>query len=151
MWNNVDEFAQWYKDNNHPFKPQAKDPIYITDHSHSTIIFRQDRFQVELTYCRPNWTTTDFSSPGIDQRILFLNGDLSGKKNGQLVFDTASVADKKNSDGTSILYNRIFKPSSQDIDVFEVGNKGACFMLLQYWEPGIPMTSIARQKKISHN
>jgi hypothetical protein len=151
MWKDVDEFAQWYKDNNHPFKPQALDGIYVTENVYGTCIFRRDRFQVELCYMKPNWSTVNLTSPGIDQRILFLHGSIKGIKDGKVVFDTDMFSGQTTETGASILYNRIFKAGALGIDTLEVGPQGASLMLIQHWEEGIPMTSVSRQKNLALN
>jgi hypothetical protein len=151
MWNNIDEFAEWYKSNRHPFKPQARDPLYITEHSISTIIFRKDRYQVELYYMKPNTTIPQVPAPGIEQQIIFLNGTISGSKDGTLVFDSTPVAEQTNEDGSNILYNKIFKLDDANLDIVEIGHKGACLMSIQKWDDGIEMTSLSRQRGLALN
>lgn len=151
MWNNIDEFAEWYKNNKHPFKPQARDPLYTTDHSISTIIFRKDRYQVELYYMKPNSTIPQVPAPGIEHQILFLNGTISGQKDGEVIFDSTPFADQSNNDGSNVLYNRIFKLDNASLDVVTIGHKGACLMSIQRWDEGIEMTSLSRQRGLALN
>ena len=90
MWNSVEEFAEWYVENNHPFKPPTTDPIYVTKMSYSTVIFRKDRFQIELFHIAPNSSTTTLVAPGIDQCIIFLNGQITTYKDNQVVLDSTN-------------------------------------------------------------
>ena len=149
MWNNLDEFAEWYKNNRHPFKPQARDPLYTTNHSISTVIFRKDQYQVELYYMKPNSTIPQVPAPGVENQVLFLSGTISGHKDGQVVFDSALFADQINSDGSNILYNTLFKLDNSNLDVVTTGNKGACLMSIQKWDEGVPMTSMSVQKGLA--
>lgn len=151
MWNNIDEFTEWYKSNNHPFKPQARDPLYITDHSISTIIFRKDRYQVEMYYMKPNTSIPQVPAPGIEQQVIFLNGTISGIKDGQVIFDSTPFAEQTNPDGSNVLYNKIFKLDNSNLDVVEIGHKGACLMSIQKWDDGIEMTSMSRQRGLALN
>ena len=146
MWNTVEEFAEWYKDNNHPFKPPTTDPIYVTSMSYSTVIFRKDRFQVELFHIAPNSSTTTLEAPGIDQCIIFLNGQITAYKNDQVVHDSTAFYETANENGTSILFNQIFKLGGGSIDRVDYGPKGASLMSIQKWDDGIEMTSMSKQK-----
>jgi hypothetical protein len=46
MWNTIEEFAQWYKDNGFPIRPPFEDPVYVTDISYSYVLFREGRSNV---------------------------------------------------------------------------------------------------------
>jgi len=146
MWKDVDEFAIWYKENNHPFRPPTTDPIYRTEISYSTVIYRNGRFQVELFYLRPGCSTTTLESPGIDQCIIFLNGQITAYKDGKIIHDSTAIYETANEDGTSILFNQIFKLGNESIDHVDYGPKGASIMSIQHWDDGIEMTSMSKQK-----
>lgn len=146
MWNTVEEFANWYVENNHPFKPPTTDPIYKTNASYSAVIFRQDRFQVELYHIAPNSSITTLVAPGIEQCIIFLNGQIKTFKGDQVVLDSTEIYEQSNENGTSILFNKIFTLGNGDIDRVEYGPKGASVMVVQKWDEGIEMTSMSKQK-----
>lgn len=146
MWNTVEEFANWYVENNHPFKPPTTDPIYITKMSYSAVIFRKDRFQVELFHISPNSSTTTLIAPGVEQCIIFLNGQIKTFKDDQVVLDSTQIYEQTNENGTSVLFNKIFTLGNGNIDRVEYGPKGASLMVVQKWDEGIEMTSMSKQK-----
>lgn len=146
MWNTVEEFANWYVENNHPFKPPTTDPIYKTNSSYSAVIFRQGRFQVELYHIAPNSSITTLVAPGIEQCIIFLNGQIKTFKGDQVVLDSTQIYEQTNENGTSVLFNKIFTLGNGDIDRVEYGPKGASLMVVQKWDEGIEMTSMSKQK-----
>jgi hypothetical protein len=145
MWNTLDEFAEWYKANNHPFKPPTTDPIYKTAFNLSAVIFREGRYQVELYLMKPDWISTDTTAPGLENRILFLSGTIKTEVDGKIVSDTdtfGSIADN----GLHPLYNTVFKGDAKGTSNIHFGHKGACLLLLQKWDEGIPMTSMSVQR-----
>lgn len=146
MWNTVNEFAKWYKDNNHPFKPPTTDPIYRTKNSYSAVVFRKDRFQVELFYISPNSSITTLDAPGIEQCILFLNGQVTCYKDDNIILDSTHIHEQKNKNGTSVLFNKIFSLGDGTINRIDYGPKGASLMSIQKWDEGITMTSMSNQK-----
>lgn len=145
MWNNLDEFAEWYKLNNHPFLPPTTDPIYKTDTSLSAVIYRQGRYQAELYFIKPDWTTTNLTAPGVEYQTLFLSGTISVQNNGETLYDTSSVEQTTTETSLHPLHNMIFKGTGQ-VDTVNYGSKGACVIVLQKWDEGIPMTSMSKQK-----
>jgi hypothetical protein len=146
MWNNLDEFAEWYKSNNHPFKPPTTDPIYKTAFNQSSVIFREGRYQVELYFMKPNWVSTDTTAPGLENRIMFLNGTIKTDVGGEIVSDTESFEDMPSENGLHPLYNTVFKGDTKGTSNIHFGAKGACLLLLQKWDDGIPMTSMSVQR-----
>jgi hypothetical protein len=114
--------------------------------SYSTVIFRKDRFQVEMFHIAPNSSTTTLEAPGIDQCIIFLNGQITAYKNNQVVHDSTAFYETANENGTSILFNQIFKLGGGSIDRVDYGPKGASLMSIQKWDDGIEMTSMSKQK-----
>jgi hypothetical protein len=150
MWSNLNEFAEWYKTNNHPFKPPTTDPIYKTDHSLSAVIYREGRYQVELYYIKPNWITTELTVPGIEYSTLFLSGTISVQSNGQTIYNTDSLG-QPNESGLHPLYGMVFSNVVGQADSVEYGPKGACVMVLQKWDEGILMTSMSKQKELIIN
>jgi len=146
MWSNVKEFAEWYVQNNHPFRPPTTDPVYKTNMSYSVIIFRKDCYQVELFHIAPNSSTTTLNAPGIEQCVIFLNGQITCYKNNDIVLDSTEIYEQKNENGTSILFNQIFNLGDGNIDKVSYGPKGASLMSVQKWDEGIEMTSMSKQK-----
>lgn len=141
MWNNLDEFTKWYIDNNYPFRPPADEPVFVTDYSHSMIAFREGNYQVELYLMSPNWETPSHSHPGVEHKIIFINGTISGTRNGELVNDSSPWHDKTKDDGTCVIsgYYTDFDPT--DWHTVKIGEKGGVVMVTQKWEEGLKMTS----------
>lgn len=146
MWNNLDEFVDWYKANNHPFKPPTTDPIYKTAFNQSSVIFREGRYQAELYFMKPNWVSTDATAPGLENRIIFLNGDIKIEVNGEIISDTAVFENETTKKGLHPLYNTVFKPGAKGSSNIHYGPRGACLIILQKWDEGIPMTSMSIQR-----
>jgi hypothetical protein len=143
MWNDLEDFSKWYVENQHPFKPPAYEPVYDTGYSLRYVIFREDRFQVEMCIAKPNSVFTNYvPKSGVDHCTLFLSGTFIGYKYDDIVLDTSSLG--TNIDGTSIFLNQIFKGSQFDLDKLATGDQGAAFMSLQHWEDNITMTSLAK-------
>lgn len=148
MWNTLDDFTAWYIENNHPLKPPADEIIYDTGFGLNSIIFRQAQFQVELVLVKPLQSFTDIQPKnGVDQRVIFLNGTLAGFRNGTALYDSSMVKDK-NQDGTSVLFNRVFKPGEEKIDDLRSGISGAAFLSVQKWDDNLVPTSLAKYKNI---
>jgi hypothetical protein len=141
MWNNIEEFTEWYLANGCPMKPPATDPIYETDHSLSCIVFREGRYQVELYMLAPNWATPNHGHPGIEYRIVILNGTIGGTKNNEYVNDSSEWADRANPDGTNVLFGMSFDFESEDYHQVSVGPKGGLIAITQKWDEGLAMSS----------
>jgi hypothetical protein len=141
MWKNVDEFTQWYKDNGYPIRPPAEDPVYITDNTLSVIVFREDRFQVELYMLAPNWETPSHAHPGIEHRIIYLSGTISGSRNGVYINDSNSWAREVNKDGCSIIMGHHTDFVGDDFHTVKSGTLGGMVAITQHWEDGLKMSS----------
>jgi hypothetical protein len=60
-WNNLEEFAHWFKSNGFPIRVPADMQVYVTEHSYSCVVFRQDIYQAELYMIAPNSIGTPHS------------------------------------------------------------------------------------------
>lgn len=141
MWSDIDEFTTWYIENGYPLKPPKTDPIYETDHSLSAIVFREGRYQVELYMLAPNWATPNHGHPGIEYKIILLNGTIGGTKNLEYVNDSAPWADVANPDGTNVLFGHAIDFSGDDYHQVDVGPKGGLIAITQKWDEGLEMSS----------
>lgn len=144
MWKNLDDFSKWYIENNHPLKPPAYEPIYDTGYSLRYVVFRENRYQAEICIVKPNSVFNDVNKNKleVDNCTVFLSGEFIGYKNNDIVFNTQNLG--RNTDGTSIFLNRIFKQSQFDLDKLITTDQGAAFISLQYWTTGIKMNSLAK-------
>jgi hypothetical protein len=141
MWNNIDEFTKWYQDNGYPIRPPAEDPVYVTDHSLSVIVFREGRFQVELYMLSPNWSTPNHGHPGIDHKIIYLSGTIGGSRNGEFINDSAEWAKMAREDGCSVIMGHLTEYVGDDFHTVDVGPMGGMIAITQHWEEGIKMSS----------
>ncbi len=150
MWKDVDEFTAWYIENKYPFRPPAVDPVYKTkNNTLNMITFRENCYQVELILAQPN---TEFEESvekeGVEQRLIFLNGSITGYLGDKTVYDSSPYINMSNEDGTSILFNMIFKPGAEQLDKVVIGSHGASFFSVQCWDSNLEMNSLAKYKGI---
>jgi hypothetical protein len=141
MWSSLAEFTQWYKDAGYPMRPPTEDPIYITDHSYSAIVYREGRYQVELYMLGPNWSTPTHSHPGIDHEIIFLNGTVYGYRDGEKLQDAMAYTDVANPDGTNVAFGQSHTFDGDGTHIVGTGPKGGLIAITQYWPEGIKMSS----------
>lgn len=78
-WPTLNDFTQWYKDNNYPIRMPHDAYVYPTDVSYSVCVFRQDVYQAEMYLARPYFMSTRHSHP-FEQQIIFVGGDLVGRR-----------------------------------------------------------------------
>jgi len=139
-WNTIEEFAQWYKENNYPIRPPFGEPIRITDISYSMVLYREGQYQVELYLLKPNSETPPHSHPGVESIGICWTGGLSIEQGGEF-FDSAPY-DFKAPDGTSTLFGAMgaILPSGASHSLFTKENGGA-MLTLEKWPDGITPTS----------
>ena len=68
-WENLEQFALWYKRNSMPIRIPADSRVYVTEQTYSTVLFRQGRFQAEMYFAHPDTISTKHSHP-FDQIVL---------------------------------------------------------------------------------
>jgi hypothetical protein len=141
MWANIDEFTEWYVKEGFPMRPPTTDPIYVTDHSYSAIVYREGRYQVELYMLGPNWETPVHSHPGIEYNIIFLNGTVYGFHNGEKLPDAVDYTDIANADGTNIAFGKHHSFSGESTHIAGTGHKGGLIAITQKWPEGVKMSS----------
>ena len=141
MWETIDEFTEWYQQSNYPIRPPTTDPIYVTDHSLSSIVFREGRFQVELYMLAPNWETPTHGHPGVEHRVIYLNGDLNSTKNYEPLADSTDISDLAREDGCNVAFGSTQSFCADDWHAVKIGPKGALIAITQKWDIGLEMTS----------
>jgi len=141
MWNTLSEFTEWYIKEGFPIKPPTTDPIYVTDHTYSAIVFRQGRYQVELYMLAPNWVTPNHGHPGVESKIIFLNGTIYGTRNNETLPDAMEYTDLANPDGTNVAFGNYLSFDSDDYHTVGAGHKGGLVAICQHWEEGLTMSS----------
>jgi hypothetical protein len=142
MWNNLEEFADWYKAERFPIRPPFEDPIYITDISYSYVLYREGQYQVELYLIKPNSETPDHSHPEIENIIMVWGGDLHTRINGTLL-DYPQEYNARKKDGTSTLFGICGnKLTDKETHAVITGKKGGALLSIEKWPDGVNPTSV---------
>lgn len=129
-WQTLQEFTQWYIDNNYPIHVPDNVQVYPTDVSYSVCVFRRDVYQVEMYIAKPEFMSSKHGHP-FEQQIIFLGGDMWGnRQNGNL----AHLTDKdKGKVGDVLPTNHWHQVGS--------GSQGFVFFNCQKWPSIELMTS----------
>ena len=87
------------------------------------------------------WETPQHGHPGVDARIIYLNGTLSGSCNGEKLLDSTPVCDHEAADGTNPYMGAEHPFDGTDIHTVWAGHKGALVIITQHWAEGLDMSS----------
>lgn len=141
MWETLEEFAQWYKDNGYPIRPPFEDPVYITDISYSYVLYREGPYQAELYLVRPNTSSPSHTHPGVENIVMLWGGDVSLEHDGEYL--DSSQFNHRSDNGTSSLFG-ISGPKLTDDKTHALfaGNKGGAFLSLEKWPENIVPSSV---------
>jgi len=140
--NTVEEFAQWYKQNNYPIRPPAGDCVYVTDNSYSYVVFRQGNFQAEIYLVKPNSGSPEHSHPRVENIILLWGGDAFATYDGVMV-DSPAFVEPKNSDEPSPYFGAMGpKITDKHTHSLRTGSRGAAFLSLEKWPEDVKPTSV---------
>lgn len=143
MWNTVEQFAEWYEENQFPIRPPQHNAIFRTDNASALVLFRQGQFQVELYIGDPNSITPEHSHPGVESIIMFISGEGTTTVNEKEVADPRPYFNKVNEDGTSILFKQKLRISPSDSHGLTSYSKGFAFYSIEKWPDNIQPTSVA--------
>jgi hypothetical protein len=87
MWKTTQEFADWYIENNFPFRPPVGVETFLSDDATAFCMFREGQFQVELYLIHPQPLVQLHEHPGVELiETPWVNGGFSSRavlKNGQ--------------------------------------------------------------------
>ena len=122
-WETLDEFIEWFMDSRMPWMIPVDSEVYVTDNASSLILFRHDRYQVELYVNYPKTTAPLHGHPGMDLITMQI-----GRMN---PIQWASTG-------------KILKSGKKHSANF-ASEKGTIFLTFEKWLPGIPMTSASVQ------
>jgi hypothetical protein len=132
-WNSLEEFAQWYIDNQIPYLIPNGSGSIVTDDATAISIFRKPPYQVELYIIHPNVNIKLHSHPNVETLTVMLGGQ-----------KTAFTGDF----GTSDTFNR----DSRKVSKLEkhgkftesgYSNEGFAMLSFQKWDEHVPITSAA--------
>jgi hypothetical protein len=142
MWNTIEEFADWYRDNGYPIRPPFEDPVYVTDISYSYVLYREGQYQAELYLVRPNVTSPEHSHPGVENIIMLWGGNLHTTINGTAA-DYSKFYEKPNDRGTNVLFG-LYQPklTEEHTHSISVGAKGGAFLSIEKWPEGVTPNSV---------
>ncbi len=139
--NTVEEFAEWYKQNEYPLRPPFADGVYVTDISYSYVLFRQGQFQVELYLVKPNSNTPAHSHPEVENIIMFSSGSAATSQ--QKLDQFLSFPHVAQADGTHPFFGYMdHKVTDGDSHALYAGPKGAAILSIEKWPEGMTPTSL---------
>lgn len=142
MWNTLEEFAKWYKENGFPIRPPFEDPVYTTDISYSYVLFREGQYQAELYLVRPNTSSPEHSHPGVENIIMVWGGNVHTVQNGKL-FDYTEHYQEPAKNGTNKLFGMCSeKLTDEQTHALIAGDKGGAFLSLEKWPEGVKPNSV---------
>jgi hypothetical protein len=122
-WATLDEFIEWFMDSRMPWMIPEDSEVYRTDNASSIILFRHDRYQVELYVNDPLSKVSLHGHPGLDLSIMQM-----GRMNPILWGNAGKVL-----------------KSGRKHDGNFGSEKGTVYLTFEKWVPGIPMTSASVQ------
>lgn len=144
-WDNLEQFALWYKRNNFPVRPPADGSTYATEQTFSWVMFRQGRYQAEMYFAKPNTVSTKHSHP-FDQIIIFLGGKMAGSRGTEewsTLGDPALLPPEYDMDLPGPDYGKLGKKlSAGEWHLLEAFEKGFCFIVCQDWGDMKPSSAI---------
>jgi len=115
------EFAVSYRAKNCPHDPKLMNRVLVTDVSTSILVWSEQEFLVEMYLMHPNTQVNPHSHP-FENIVLFINGSLSGRREGSEQYKTL---DTIKAIGTPLAANLWHE--------FTVGADGAVFYNISKW------------------
>lgn len=143
MWNTLEEFTNWYLENNFPIRPPQNNSIFKTNNACAVVMFREGQYQVELYVVDANSVTPEHRHPGVESIIMYLSGDGDTTINEQPVANPKTFWDVLNPDGTSVLFKQTVRLNPKDSHGLICGSRGFSFFSIEKWPQGITPTSVA--------
>lgn len=142
-WGSLAEFVVWYKQNNFPIMPPADMQIYVTDVSYSAIVFRRDRYQVEMYMIKPDSVIVEHSHD-FDLQLIHLGGSIKSRSSIASVEGQYGIAKPKedNLDLPHQDYGKVsnYLPAGEKHSFYTLRN-GSMLFNIEMWKPKIEMSS----------
>jgi len=139
MWNNVEEFRDWYIQAGSPIRPPFKNPVFHTDNAMSLCLFREGRFQVELYVTEPYSTSPPHTHPGVDSAFMYLAGNIQFNLEGRENAD-AQQWQKARPDGLHFLYGKTVSSPDGIPHWLGIGPEGGAFLSFEHWKDKDPVS-----------
>lgn len=145
-WENLEQFALWYKRNNFPLRPPANGKTYATEQTFSWVMFRQGRYQAEMYFAKPNTISTKHSHP-FEQIIIFLGGKMAGSRGTEnswaILGDPETLPSDYNMDLVGSDFGKLGKKLAPgEWHLLEAFDSGFCFIVCQDWGDINPSSAI---------
>jgi quercetin dioxygenase-like cupin family protein len=122
MFDDLEQFKNWWMVNRPINTPDANALVYVAE-THGVVLYRQDKYQVEMFLVKPNSEIAPHIHPNVDSFEVYIGGDINFMCNGQWF--------GQNNIGDSI---RVY-PNSWHGGKF--GDRGGCFLSIQKWLNGV--------------
>lgn len=122
-WATLSDFIEWFMDSRMPWMIPEDSEVYVTDNASSIILFRHDRYQVELYINYPKTHVPLHGHPGLDVITMQV-----GRMN-PILWGKAGKVLRSGKEHTANL----------------ASEKGTVFLTFEKWLPGIPMTGASVQ------
>lgn len=128
------DFMRWYLTQT-PVIPlsQFAGVNFVGDFALLTL-FRQDKYQVQLTLCRPGAFIPEHTHPLVDSVVIYVTGEIDFVLNGENIYPHGAI---------HALPNGICSQNSHWVRVkpgwthsAKIGPRGGAFMTVQYWPEG---------------
>ena len=143
MWNDVEEFADWYEKEGFPFLPPQNNAIYRTNNASVVVLYRKGQYQVELYIADADDVTPEHNHPGIESIIMYISGDGNTTLNGNAIADPTPFWNMTNLNGTSYLFKQRVRLDPKDTHGLSTGPRGFAFLSIEKWPDGITPTSVS--------
>ena len=114
--------------------------IHFVEGLHTTVLWREGRFQVEMVTCAPGTKIPPHSHPNVDSFEVNLNGGVDFFIDGRRTIPL-SVLNRRNGDHCQ-WYGLAVRVLPGVQHWAEFGPNGGTFLSVQHWPEGIPMTAV---------
>lgn len=145
-WNSLEEYTLWYKNNNYPIRPPSDMFVYETEVALSTVVFRQDLYQTEMYFAKPNMVAHAHSHSA-DQMTIFGGGTYTASFGfGHKTYGTKVFGEAKNRNANLDLPHQEFGNISTKLTAgfwhaLSAGSNGFMFFVCQKWNNKEEMNS----------
>ena len=132
MWNNVQEFKDWWTQNR-PICPPFKDAIFSTDLVYSLCLFRKGQFQVELYIMKPDSLAPEHGHPNVDSLFTYLGGHMEFRREGFEFYDL-SAEQLEQDNGTHKLFGTTGHAFDGELHSVRTAKTGGAFLSFEHWK-----------------
>ena len=140
MYNNVEQFRDWWLKAGRPFRPPFKNAIHTTDIAYALCLYREGRYQVEMYICKPNTQSPMHKHPGVESVSMYLAGHLEFAKDNS-EFADLSAYQKPQANGAHMLLGKGVEVNDGTKDhALRIGSTGGAFLIFEHWKDKDPVS-----------